>query len=284
MLTTNKKILDEAYYHRYAVGAFNAPNLEIATAIIEAAVELKSPVIIEASKREMHHAGAEYLAAIVRKAAEKYKIPISIHLDHGDSYETAIEAIEAGFTSVHFDGSALPFIENLRITKKVVAYAHKHGVSVEGEVGKVLTPSFQGQDANKKDFFTDPEQAKQFINETKIDSLAISIGTSHGAYKGDTNLDIDRLGKINQLCHIPLVLHGGSMVPYDQLKQAIFNGIAKVNINTELRLAFSNTIRDRLEKDPAEYVPYNYLGAAKDEVRKVAEDKIQEFGSVGKAK
>lgn len=282
MLTTNKKILENAYYHRFAVGAFNVPNLEIASAVIEVAVKLQSPVIIESSKSEMHHGGADYLAAIVRKAAEKYKIPMSIHLDHGDSFETVSEAIEAGYTSVHIDGSNLPFEENLALTKKVVAFAHKRGVSVEGEVGKVLTPKFEGEDRHRADFFTDPNDAKYFIEETKVDSLAISIGSAHGAYKGKIELDLNLLAKISRLCGIPLVLHGGSMVPTDQLKRAIYNGIAKININTELRLIFTNTIRSYLEAHPEEYVPYVYLREAKDEVKKVVEEKMKLFGSVKK--
>ena len=283
MLTTNKKILENAYYHRYAAGAFNAPNLEIATAIMEQAAKCNAPVIVEASKNEMHHAGAKYLAAVVRKAAENYDIPISMHLDHGDSYETVLEAIEAGFTSVHIDASNLPFEENLALTKKVVAYAHKHGVSVEGEVGKVLTPKYEGQDFDRSKYFTDPEEAKRFVTETKVDSLAIAIGSAHGAYKGEINLDIGRLAKISHLCGIPLVLHGGSMCPAGDLARAIYNGIAKVNINTELRLAFTNTIRDYLEKNPEEYVPYNFLGPAKEEVKKVVDEKLKLFGCCGKA-
>ncbi|HCM00013.1 MAG: Fructose-1,6-bisphosphate aldolase, class II [candidate division CPR2 bacterium GW2011_GWC1_41_48] len=283
MLSNNKKILEHAYYHRYAVGGFNAPNLEIAMAIIEAGAKQKSPVIVESSKSEMHHAGAELLAAIVRRAAEKYNIPISIHLDHGDSYETVREAIEAGYTSVHIDGSGLPFEENMNVTKKVVALAHKHGVSVEGEVGKVLTPKFEGEDSNRSDFFTNPEEAQLFYKETKIDSLAISVGTSHGAYKGETKLDLERISRINHLLGIPLVLHGGSMCPEKQLRQAIFNGVAKVNINTELRLAFTNSIREHLEKNPEEHVPYNFLGPAKEEVKKVVDEKLKLFGSCGKA-
>jgi len=282
LLTSSKKIVEDAYYHKYGVGSFNVPNMEILTAIIEVASKLKSPVIIQSSKREMHHGGVEYIAASVRRAAKKYDIPIALHLDHGDSLETVKEAIEAGYNSVHIDGSSLSLDQNIILTREVVAYAHKRGVSVEGEVGKVPTPKFEGEDKERADFFTKPEEAKFFVEKTKVDFLAVAIGTAHGAYKGEIKLEIDRTKELNSKIKIPMVLHGGSMCSARQLHKVIFYGVAKININTEMRLAFTEKIREILIAYPKEYIPYNYLGPAKENVKKVVEEKIRLFKSNGR--
>jgi fructose-bisphosphate aldolase, class II len=282
LLTSSKKIVEDAYYHKYAVGSFNVPNMEILSAVLEVANKLNSPVIIQSSKREMQHGGAEYIAASVRRAAQKYRVPIALHLDHGDSLATVKEAIEAGYNSVHIDGSGLPLDQNIALTREVVAYAHKRGVSVEGEVGKVPTPKFEGEDKERSDLFTKPEEAKLFVEKTKVDFLAVAIGTAHGAYKGEAKLEIDRTKELNRQVKIPMVLHGGSMCPARQLHKVVFYGVSKININTELRLAFTEKIRDVLNANPKEYVPYNYLGPAKEDVKKVVEEKIRLFKSNGR--
>lgn len=279
---TVKEILQDARKGSYAVGAFNTNNMEIVQAIVEAAVEENSPVILQASQGALKYAGIEYITAMVKAAAEIAPIPIALHLDHGTSFEQIVKCIRYGFTSVMIDGSKYPLEENIRITKKVVEIAGAVGVSVEAELGKIGGTEDDISVSEKEAYMTDPQEAVRFVRETGIDSLAIAIGTAHGPYKGEPKLDFDRLEKISSLVDIPLVLHGASGVPEDSIRKAVERGICKINIDTDIRQAFARAVREFLEKNPKEYDPRKILGPAKEEMKKVIREKIRLFGSSGK--
>lgn len=279
---TVKEILQDARKGSYAVGTFNTNNMEIVQAIVEAAVEENSPVILQASQGALKYAGIEYITAMVKAAAEIAPIPIALHLDHGTSFEQIVKCIRYGFTSVMIDGSKYPLEENIRITKKVVEIAGAVGVSVEAELGKIGGTEDDISVSEKEAYMTDPQEAVRFVKETGIDSLAIAIGTAHGPYKGEPKLDFDRLEKISSLVDIPLVLHGASGVPEDSIRKAVERGICKINIDTDIRQAFARAVREFLEKNPKEYDPRKILGPAKEEMKKVIREKIRLFGSSGK--
>lgn len=304
MLVTNKEVLSAAAAEGYAVGAFNINNMEILQAIVETATEEKSPVIISASPSAIKYAGLEYITAMVRAAAKTNPIPITLHLDHGKDIETAAMCINGGFTSVMIDGSRLDYEENISMTKHVVKLARPKGVSVEAELGKLVSPESTAK--GTEDPYTDPDTSKEFVNRTGVDALAVAIGTSHGAYKfkGEAKLDFDRLKIIRRNVSIPLVLHGASGVPAwivekatkygaewsgakgipdDHIKKAIPFGIAKINIDTDLRLAFTGTVREVLGTTPKVYDPRKILGPAKETMKEVVKAKMRLFGSAGKA-
>jgi len=283
MLVTNKEVLSVAAAEGYAVGAFNINNMEILQAIAEAATEEKSPVIIAASPSAIKYAGLEYITAMVKAAAKTNPIPMTLHLDHGKDVETASMCINGGFTSVMIDGSHLDYEENISMTKYVVKLARPKGVSVEAELGKLVS-----QESTTKET-EDP-----------------FIGTSHGAYKfkGEPKLDFERLKTIRSNVKIPLVLHGASGVPQwivekaikygaewsgakgipdSHIKKAISLGIAKINIDTDLRLAFTGTVREVLVTSPKEYDPRKILGPAKETMKEVVKAKMRLFRSAGKA-
>lgn len=305
-LLTNKDLMDVARKNGYAVGAFNINNMEILEAIAMAAAEEQSPVIIASSEGAIEYAGMEMLVEMVRTAAKVYGVPMSLHLDHGKDYDAAVRCVDSGFSSVMIDASALPLEENIAVTKRVVEYAHKHGVSVEAELGRLAGieehVSVEARDA----FLTHPQDALRFVRESGVDSLAIAIGTSHGAYKfkGDPRLDFERLSEIAGLVSIPLVLHGASGVPEDILKlcqqygaqlpgakgvpnesisEAVKLGIAKVNIDTDLRLAFTGAVRKVLADKPEAFDPRKILGPARDLIKDVVKRKMKLLGSSGKA-
>ena len=305
MLVTNKDLLIPARKKAYAVGAFNVNNLETVLAVAEAASEEKSPAIIAVTPSAIKYAGLPYLAKIARTAAESASVPLSLHLDHGENYETASKCIEAGFTSVMIDGSFLKFEENVAVTKRVVDFAHPKNVSVEAELGR-LAGVEESTVEEKKAVLTDPSVAKDFIERTGVDALAVAIGTSHGAYKfkAEPKLDFERLQLIKDRVGIPLVLHGASSVPQwliekaskygaelagakgipeSHIKQAISLGIAKINIDTDLRLAFTATVREVLANSPKEFDPRKILGPAKEAMKEVIKGKMRLFGSSSKA-
>ncbi len=305
MLVTNNEVLSVASVGGYAVGAFNINNMEILQAIVETATEEKSPIIVSASPSAIKYAGLEYLTAIVKAAAKTNpSIPMTLHLDHGKDIETATMCINGGFTSVMIDGSRLDFEENVTMTKHVVELARSKGVSVEAELGKLVSQESTAKDA--EDPYTDPDAAVEFVDRTGVDSLAVAIGTSHGAYKfkGDVKLDFERLKVIRSKVDIPLVLHGASGVPSwivkkatkygaelsgakgipdEHITQAISLGIAKINIDTDLRLAFTGSVREVLATSPKVYDPRKILGPAKENMKKVVQEKMRLFGSSGKA-
>jgi fructose-bisphosphate aldolase class II len=305
MLVSNNDLLIPARKSAYAVGAFNIQNLESLLAVVEAAAERESPVIVAVTPGAIRYAGLAYLAKIVRTAAEATPVPMSLHLDHGEDFKTVSKCVEAGFTSVMIDGSFLKFEENVALTKRIVDLAHPKGVSVEAELGRLA--GVEESTVEEKDaVLTDPDAAKEFVQRTDVDSLAVAIGTSHGAYKfrGEAKLDFERLKLISERVNAPLVLHGASSVPKgiiekatkygatlsgargipeEHIKRAISLGIAKINIDTDLRLAFTAAIREVLVNSPKEFDPRKILGPAKEAMKEVIMDKMRLFGSSGKA-
>jgi len=305
MLVTNRDLLLPARQKAYAVGAFNINNLETLLAVAEASVEEKSPVIVAITPSAIKYAGLTYLAKIAKTAAESALVPMSLHLDHGEDFETVSKCIAAGFTSVMIDGSFLKFEENVALTRRVVDLAHQKGVSVEAELGRLAGVEEKTVE-EKEAVLTDPEAAKNFVDRTRVDALAVAIGTSHGAYKfkAEPKLDFERLKLISEKVDLPLVLHGASSVPAwiiekaskygaeltgakgipeEHIQKAISLGIAKINIDTDLRLAFTATVREVLANSPKEFDPRKILGPAKEAVKQVVKGKMHLFGSSGKA-
>ncbi|OPZ63409.1 MAG: Fructose-bisphosphate aldolase [Candidatus Aerophobetes bacterium ADurb.Bin490] len=293
----------------YAVGAFNVNDMEIVQGIVDAAKEEKAPLILQVSSGARKYARPGYLVHLVKAAEEDSGLPIALHLDHGDDFEICKSCVDGGFTSVMIDGSKYDFEENIKLTKQVVEYAHSKGVVVEAELGKLagIEDAVNVSEADAK--FTNPEQAAEFIKRTGVDSLAIAIGTSHGAYKfkGEAKLDFARLEQIMKLipAGYPLVLHGASSVPQelvekcnqyggkmpgakgvpeDFLRKAAGMGVAKINIDSDLRLAMTASIREVFAKTPEEFDPRKYLGPARDAIKAVVKNKLKNvLGCSGKA-
>lgn len=267
----------------YAVGAFNGNNLEIMQAIIMAAEAEASPVILQASQGAIKYAGLDYLAALGKITAEKARVPVALHLDHGTSFAQVVACIRSGFTSVMIDGSALPLAENITLTKKVVEVARAVGVSVEAEIGRITGTEEEISVGDQEALFTDPEEAQRFVAETGVDALAVAVGTAHGRYRRVPQLDFPRLEKIKQLVKIPLVLHGSSGVPDEMIREAISRGVRKINIDTNIREAFVRGLRQAWEKNPGEIDPRRLLGPAREEMALTIREKIRLFGSAGRA-
>lgn len=278
MLISLKILLEKAQKEKYAIGAFNTCNLEITKAIFAAAEKLNSPVILQTSEGDVRHGEFEKLAHLISEFAQKSKILVALNLDHGKSFEMAKRCIMAGYTSCMIDGSKLPYSENIALTKKVVQYAHRYNVPAEGELGLVPIPGQKDiiSEQERKKAMTNPNQAADFVNKTGVDFLAVGIGNAHGFYKGKPVLNFNRLREIKKKVKIPLVLHGGSGIADGDIKKAISLGICKININTELRVAFTNALRQVL-KDPQEHIPYEYMKVAEQAVQKVVEEKIKIF-------
>ena len=303
-LVTTTEMLKKAKKGKYAVGAFNVNNMEIVQGIIEACVKTKSPVILQVSKGARNYAKPIYLRKLVEAAIEDAKlqgvdIPVALHLDHGDSFELCKDCIDSGFTSVMIDCSSLPLEENIAITKKVVDYAHTKGVVVEAEIGKLSGIEDDVNVSADDAMFTDPKEAKYFVEQTGCDSLAIAIGTSHGAYKfkDKPNLRFDILEKIVKVLpeNFPIVLHGASSVPQEfvkkcneyggnlpnaqgvpeeMLRQATILGVCKINIDSDIRLAMTANIRECFDKNPEVFDPRAYLTKAREAVSSMVERKI----------
>ena len=307
-LVTTTEMFKRSMKEHYAIGAFNINNMEFIQAITEAANEAKSPVILQVSSSAIKYAGINYLLKMVEAAVEETDIPIALHLDHGPDFETCKMCIDAGFTSVMIDGSKYDFEENVALTKKVVDYAHSKGVVVEAELGKLAGVEDDVNVAENDAMYTDPDQAEEFVRRTGCDSLAIAIGTSHGAYKfkGEARLRFDILEKVKEkLPDTPIVLHGASSViprlvemcnenggnipgakgcPNEMLKQAGENGVSKINVDTDLRLAMTAQVRRVFNEDPSIFDPRKYLGAARTEIKETGSDKIKNvFCSANKA-
>ncbi|MBQ4145545.1 MAG: class II fructose-1,6-bisphosphate aldolase [Clostridia bacterium] len=283
MLVTGKEILDHAHKNGYAVGAFNVVNMEMLQAVIAAAEEEKSPVFVQTSEGALSYAGIETISALIRQKAEAASVPVAFHLDHGTSFETTVKCVRNGWTSVMIDGSHHVLEDNIALTKKVVEMAHSCGVSVEAELGR-LGGIEDNISVDEKDArFTDPEEAKKFVAETGVDYLAIAIGTAHGKYKGVPKLDFDRLERIKGDLNMPIVLHGASGIDEESIKKAISLGINKINIDTDLRCAFTDTLRAVLAQQPDLFDLRKYIGPARDSVKAKVIEKIRLFGSNGKA-
>jgi len=308
-LVGTKEMFTRANKEGYAVGAFNVNNMEILQAIVDAAKEEKAPLILQVSAGARKYARQGYLIHLVKAAEEDSGLPIALHLDHGEDFEICKACVDGGFTSVMIDASRLPFEENIKETKRVVEYAHSKGVVVEAELGKLAGIEDAVNVSEKDAKFTNPEQAAEFVKRTGCDSLAVAIGTSHGAYKfkGEAKLDFERLEQIMKALPkgYPLVLHGASSVPQylvekcnkyggkmpgaqgvpeEMLRKAASMGVAKINIDTDLRLAMTATIREIFATKPEEFDPRKYLGPARDAIKEVVKHKIKDvLGCSGKA-
>lgn len=283
-IVTNKQLLDRARAGHYAVAAFNTNNLEYTQAIVEAAVELHAPVIIAAAKSEIDYMNGYVFVAMVKAMAEKLPIPVSIHLDHGPSFEEAVRCLRYGFTSVMYDGSILPLEEDIAHTKKVVAAAHACGVSVEGEIG-VIGQAADGPEGPRNEMIglADPDQCERFVKETGVDSFAAAIGNAHGLYKRKPELRFDLLMEIEERTGVPLVLHGGTGIPEEDIRKAINMGVSKINFSTVMRKGFIETLAKTLNSSPGELDLMKLLTPARLKMVEIAKHHIQMCMSDGKA-
>ena len=307
-LVTSKEMFKKAYAGGYAIGAFNVNNMEIIQGITEAAKEESAPLILQVSAGARKYAKHVYLMKLIEAAIEDTGLPICVHLDHGEDFEICKSCIDGGFTSVMIDGSKHPFEENIKVTKQVVDYAHSKGVVVEGELGKLAGIEDAVNVSDKDAAFTDPDQVEEFVKRTGVDSLAIAIGTSHGAYKfkGEARLRFDILEEVQKrLPGFPIVLHGASSVipqfvedinkyggqmpgakglPEDMLRKAASMAVCKINIDSDLRLAMTASIRKHYAEKPADFDPRQYLGPAREAIKELVRHKlVSVLGCSGKA-
>ena len=276
-LVQSGELLKAAQAGGYAVGAFNAENMEMVQAIIAAAEEKNAPVILQTTAGTLKYAPPSAFAGLVSRLARNTRVPIALHLDHGNTYELAETCAREGYTSLMIDGSLLPFNGNVTLTRRVVAMACD--IPVEAELGTVGGKE-DGQEAKPQ--YTDPDEAVEFVEKTGISSFAVAIGTAHGIYKGIPKLDIDRLIAIRKVVSVPLVLHGTSGVPHDQVRACIEQGICKVNYATELRIAFSDAVKQAIAAKPDNFDPKKYLTAGRDAVKVRVMELIELCGSAGK--
>lgn len=280
-LISSEKMLKKAQEGHYAIGAFNVENMEMVKAVLKAAGELNAPVMLQTTPSTITYGTVATYYGIVSAEAEKSDIPVALHLDHGNSFELAIQSIQAGYTSVMIDGSGLDFEGNVDVTRRVVEAAHAISIPVEAELGKV---GGKEDDLDvKNDANTDPKQAEEFVNRTGVDSLAVAIGTAHGFYEGTPVLDKDRLSEIRERVDIPLVLHGASGLSDDDVRDCIARGICKVNFATELRVAYSNGVREYLADRPDAYDPKAYGKAGMEKVTELVKGRMKVCGCDGKA-
>jgi fructose-bisphosphate aldolase, class II len=301
-LVTTKELLDHAEIERYAVGAFNAINMESAQAVVQAAEEENAPAIVQITQTTLAYTEPEELAALVFALVNKARVPLAVHLDHGRTFEIVMRFLRLGFTSVMIDGSLQPdgktprtYEENVEVTKLAVRAAHAVGVTVEGELGRLGQLGTEISEADAAEALTDPQLAAEFVAQTGVDSLAVSIGTTHGLYKGSPTIVHDRLKEIDQAVGVPLVMHGGSGVPDDAVRKAVQLGIRKVNIDTQIRVAFFEAMSDILEKTAKEHAKADADGQVRkydirkamtptrDAMKEAVRDRIRVFGSSGKA-
>ena len=307
-LVTTKDMFEKSMKEGFAIGAFNVNNMELIQGIVDAAAENNSPVILQASSSAIKYARVPYLKKMIEAALEEHDIPVVLHLDHGPDFETCKMCIDNGFTSVMIDGSKYDFEENIRLTKEVVDYAHAHGVVVEAELGKLAGIEDDVNVSASDAMYTDPAQAEEFVRRTGVDSLAIAIGTSHGAYKfkGEAKLRFDILKQIKEkIPNTPIVLHGASTVipelvnmcneyggnipgakgvPDEILHEASISGVSKINVDTDLRLAMTAGIRKVFVEDPSAFDPRKYLIPARELVKETVSHKMKDvFGSANKA-
>ncbi|MCG3182825.1 MAG: Fructose-bisphosphate aldolase [Planctomycetes bacterium] len=301
------KMYEKANRERYAIGQFNFSNLEFLQSAVEAAEEMKSPVIVALSTGAIKYGGIKNLVALTRTMAEQVSVPVALHLDHGEKLDDIKRCVDAGFTSVMIDGSHHPLEENIALTRQAADYAHSHGgITVEAELGRLggIEDDIKVDERDAR--LTDPAEAVRFVKESGCDALAVAVGTSHGAYKfkGENRIDFERIKSIKQLLGIPLVLHGASSVDAESVAQinqyggkiegakgldaesytrAIQNGINKVNIDTDLRLKWTAVLRKLIAEKPGEFDPRKFLGPARDAVKEVIKQKMTLLGSAGKA-
>lgn len=282
-MVTTKEMLLKAQREGYAVGAFNAENMEMVQAIIEAAEELKAPVIIQTTPGTLNYASPELFSAMAAAEAAKATVPVALHLDHGNSFELAARAMKAGYTSIMIDGSKEKFEDNVKISSEVVKMAHAMGIPVEGELGTVGGKEDNHSVSDSEKTYTDPAEAEEFAKLTQVDSLAVGIGNAHGFYKGVPELKFDILEETKKRVSIPIVLHGASGIPDEDVKKATGLGICKVNFATELRDAYSKGVKEYLAANPDTFDPKKYGAAGKASVKKLVMHKIEVCNCAGRA-
>lgn len=281
---SGKELLSHAWHNSYGVGAFSAHNAETIQAILWAAEEEQAPIMIQVGQRVIQSIGLEPMKTMIDILAKGLSVPVCIHLDHSRQYEQTMKAIQLGFQSVMFDGSALPFEENISMTKKVVEVARVLGIGAEGEIGKIGGTEDDITVEEEDAMITTMDEAIAFVEATGVDYVAVSIGTAHGIYKKPPKLAFERLREISQVVQLPIVLHGGSDVPDEQIQNAISLGVAKINVDTELRQAFTRGMREVLENHPEEYHLAVSLGRGRAVMKEKVQEKIRLFGSAGKAR
>jgi len=283
MLVTSKELLLDAQKNGYAVGAFNTNNLEITKAIVAAAEAQKAPILIQISAGALKYAGADFLPMIVAKAARLASVPVAIHLDHGPDFATVMKSLRTGFTSIMRDASKLPYAENVAEVRRVVAACHAIGIPVEAEIGKIGGAEEHVIVSEREATMSDPDECASFVEDAGFDFLAIAIGNAHGFYKGVPELDFDRLEAIAKKVSVPLVLHGASGIPDNQITMAVERGICKINIDTEIRNAFIRTMQKFTTENPDQIDPRKVFKPCMAAMQAVVERKIEIFQSAGRA-
>lgn len=281
-LISSQEMLKKAQREKYAVPAFNIHNLETIQVVVDTAKKMESPVILAATPSTYQYAGTPYLINICKTAAQMLRFPFALHLDHHENISDIKEKIEAGIRSIMIDASQHPYEENIEIVKKMVEFSHQYNASVEAELGRLGGQEDDLIVEDKESAFTDPDAAKAYVERTGIDSLAVAIGSAHGLYKGEPKLDFERLAKIRDKVDIPLVLHGASGIPEVMVKKSISLGICKVNVATELKIAFSDALKLDFNHHPDANDPRHYMQPAKLAMAKIVEEKIRICGSAGK--
>lgn len=282
-LISGKQMLEKARAEGYAVGAFSVHNAEMIQAVLSAAEEERAPVMLQIGQRVIQSVGMEAMMRLVESIGKSYDVEVSVHLDHSNRFEQVMKALQLSFQSVMYDGSHLPLDENIANTKQVAKAAHALGVSVEGELGRIAGTEDDITVLEEEAMLTDPEEAVRFVEETDVDYLAVAIGTAHGFYKGEPKIHFERLEQISRAVRVPLVLHGGSGVPDQLVQRAIRFGIAKVNVDTELRCAFVEGLQFAFKHNPQEYHLSELYREAKKRLKEKVKEKIKCFGSSGRA-
>ena len=278
---TSEKMLLDAQKGGYAVGAFNVENMEMVMAVIAAAEELRAPLMLQTTPSTVKYAGMDLYLANVKTAAERASVPVCMHLDHGDSFDLAMRALRTGYSSIMIDGSHSVFEENIAVTKAVVDACRPSGIPVEAELGKVGGKEDDLDGGNGG--YTDPQEAKEFAERTGISSLAVAIGTAHGVYKGEPKLDLDRLAEIRKVVSVPLVLHGASGLSEEAVVESIRRGICKVNFATELRIAYTDGVKEFLAANPDAFDPKKYGKVAMEHVKEIVKLRMKMCGCDGRA-
>ncbi len=278
---TSEKMLLDAQKGGYAVGAFNVENMEMVMAVIAAAEELRAPLMLQTTPSTIKYAGLDMYLANVKAAAERASVPVCLHLDHGDSFDLAMRALRTGYTSIMIDGSHNVFEENIAVTKAVADACRPSGIPVEAELGKVGGKE-DDLDGGEGNGYTDPLEAKEFVERTGVTSLAVAIGTAHGVYKGVPKLDLDRLAEIRKVVDIPLVLHGASGLSEEAVVESIKRGICKVNFATELRIAYTDGVKEFLAANPDAFDPKKYGKVAMEHVKEIVETRMKMCGCTGR--
>nr|WP_321026459.1 tagatose bisphosphate family class II aldolase [Clostridium neonatale] len=281
-IVSTREMLLKAQREGYAVPAFNIHNLETVQVVVDTAMEMKSPVILAGTPSTIDYAGGEYIKAIAEVAANKYNIPIAIHLDHFEEFDEIKKYIDNGFKSCMIDASKEKYEKNIEIVKEVVEYAHRYDTTVEAELGKLGGQEDDLVVDEKDTMYTNPDDAVDFVNKTGVDSLAVAIGTAHGLYKGEPKLDFERLKEIRSKVSVPLVLHGASNVPDELVKEAISLGICKVNVATDLKIPFSDAVKEFFKENPDANDPRKYMTPGKKAMKEIVKHKIEVCGSANR--